>query len=97
MLFMLKQLSAKGILFYFRDGEKPVHKITMAVLAVILLITLFLLNLDYFIAAAAATLISTVFALTAQKLLGGINGDIIGAFIIITEALAYLILSLIII
>lgn len=96
-LFILKPLSTKGILFYFRDGEKPIHKIMMFIVTIAVLTIFLIIHLYYFIAALIAILISTGFALIAKKELGGINGDIIGAFIIITEAAAYLILSILII
>lgn len=93
VLFAFKPLSNTGILFYFRDGEKPIHKIMMILITLMISALIFLLGIKYFISAMIALLIAEGIALIARKALGGINGDIIGAMIILTEAAAYLILS----
>lgn len=97
VLFCFKPLSNRGILAYFHNGEKPVHKLLAALELILLLIGFWLLSgsLTALIAPMAALLAVLLLAMSAQKALGGINGDIVGAGIVIFEAVCYLLLAVI--
>ncbi len=95
VLFNYEPLSSSGIMKYFKTGQKRIHN-TIAVLWVIILTAglVFVTGEVYTLIVSVVTLIAGLYiAGHSEKELGGINGDIVGCVIVITEALGYLMLG----
>ncbi len=95
VLFNYEPLSSSGIMKYFKTGQKKVHNL-VAVLWVILLsagLVMVTYEINTLIVSLSAIIVGLWIAKHAEKKLGGINGDIVGAVIVITEALGYLLLG----
>ena len=89
-LFAFPELETSGLLHYFRSGFQKKH-IVISAFFIVASIGLGLLGgLRTFLALAAASVVTLMFTLKANKELGGINGDVIGACVIIFEGISYL-------
>ncbi len=96
VLFICKPLQTTGILYYFRDGLHKKHIIIASCILILLLSIFSFLKLLYVLVFLGAVLLATGFVLFAQKKLDGINGDIIGASIILLETITYFTIPLVI-
>ncbi len=90
MLFEMKPLSQTGILAFFRSGKKKYYSYIMAAIFVSICAVVFFFSLVYPTALVFALAASLILSLSAQKGLGGINGDVIGACVITFELVAYM-------
>ena len=84
----------KGLLYYFNSGKKLLHTASVAIQCVIALAGSYFVSPVLFFSLAGAGAIALAAAKIAEKLLGGINGDVIGGGVILTEAACYLMLAL---
>ncbi|MBE6038869.1 MAG: adenosylcobinamide-GDP ribazoletransferase, partial [Anaerofustis stercorihominis] len=94
ILFFFEPLSSSGIMKYFKTGQKKIHNI-IAILTLISLISAMSIicsSVSVAVVGVVCVFVGLMIAMHAQKELGGINGDIVGAVIVITEALCYLLL-----
>lgn len=96
VLFVCKPLQTTGILYYFRDGLLKKHIMTAFVVLILILTIFAFLNMLYALIFIGSVLLVTIFVVFAQKKLDGINGDIIGASIILLETISYFAIPLII-
>ena len=96
VLFTFKPLeNNKGLLFFFRDGMKKYHIVLCIVQFVVVSAVFALINLNRFYALMLSSVISFLVCKTAERLLGGINGDVTGGGIIVFEAFMYFISALV--
>lgn len=95
VLFGFEPLSGSGIMKYFKTGQTKKHNVIAIMWIIFLSAGLWLVagRLSSLIIPAADLLVGLWLAKKAEKELGGINGDIVGAVIVITEALGYLLLG----
>lgn len=84
----------KGLLYYFNSGKGAFHVACVAAQCVLSLAAAFFADRLLGFSLAGAALIALLAAKTAEKLLGGINGDVIGGGVILTEAMSYLMLAM---
>ncbi len=89
-LFVFPELETSGLLHYFRSGFQNKHIAISAVYIVASIGLGILGGMRTFIALTAAAVVTLMFTIKANKELGGINGDVIGACVIIFEAVSYL-------
>ena len=94
ILFFYEPLSTSGIMKYFKTGQKKIHNIIALLTLVAVVGAMSVMCSSYFVLSVGGVCVVTglLLASHAQKELGGINGDIVGAAIVITEALCYLLL-----
>lgn len=94
VLFNFEPLSSSGIMKYFKTGQRRLHNNVAVMWVVLLSAGLWVLTgeIKTLIVSAAVIITGLFIAKHAEKELGGINGDIVGAVIVITEALGYLLL-----
>ena len=95
IVFILKPITNNGIMFYFKDGTKVLHKVFMGVLFIVLVFVAYLINCTYAISIIGATIFCVILTAKCKKSFGGINGDVIGANIILFELSSYIIVCLI--
>ncbi len=95
VLFYYEPLSSSGIMKYFKTGQTKKHNVIAVVWVMVLSAALALAggSVRTLIVPGACLLAGLYIARHAEKELGGINGDIVGAVIVITEALGYLLLG----
>ena len=92
ILFTLRPIeNNRGLLYYFGNGRTPAHVICVALEFAAALAAGFVISPAVAAVIASGAAVSFIFAKTAEALLGGINGDVIGAGVIIFEAVSYLI------
>ena len=96
VLFVCKPLQTTGILYYFRDGLDKKHIRIASIVLLLNLIVFAFLSILYALISLGSVLLVTMFVVFAQKKLDGINGDIIGASIILLETITYFAIPLII-
>ncbi|NLW70612.1 MAG: adenosylcobinamide-GDP ribazoletransferase [Eubacteriaceae bacterium] len=89
-LFKLRELETNGLLHYFRQGFKTSHVLWCVFCLFAAAVFACLINFKTLLALIAGGVFSLLFALRAQRDLGGINGDVTGAAVIIFEAACYL-------
>ena len=85
----------KGLLYYFNSGKKNLHTASVAVQGLAALMASYFISPIMCCCLAGAAAVSLLTAKIAEKLLGGINGDVIGGGVILTEAACYLLLALV--
>ncbi|MCL1802205.1 MAG: adenosylcobinamide-GDP ribazoletransferase [Eubacteriaceae bacterium] len=91
LMFTIDPLETSTIMRYFTSGKKPVHLACVFIAASCTAVGILLLAGVWAFAAALASLFASyMLASHAKRELGGINGDIIGASIILSEILCYL-------
>ncbi len=96
ILFTFKPLeNNKGLLFYFRNGMKKYHVVLSAVQFAVAAAAFVLISFNLLYTLLLSALISFLTCKTAEKLLGGINGDVIGGGIVLFEAFMYFISALV--
>lgn len=95
VLFICKPLQTSGILYYFRDGLSRKHIVTASIILVVFISLFAYMKLLFALIFTGAVFLVTGFVIFAQKKLDGINGDIIGASIILLETLTYFAIPLI--
>ena len=96
VLFVCKPLQTTGILYYFRDGLDKKHIMIASIVLILILVVFAFINILYALIFLGSVLLVTMFVLFAHKKLDGINGDIIGASIILLETITYFAIPLII-
>lgn len=82
-------------MFYFKDGQKNVHLITMLISMLVLLLATAFIGMSYFIAIVITIAIIMIMDILIQHDIGGINGDVAGATIVLTEFLSYFLIAVI--
>ncbi|MBO4359498.1 MAG: adenosylcobinamide-GDP ribazoletransferase [Eubacteriaceae bacterium] len=83
----------KGLLYYFNSGKSGLHVFCVAAQCALGLAASYFISPLLCGSLLGASALSLLIAKTAEKLLGGINGDVIGGGVILTEAVSYLILA----
>ena len=81
---------------YFKTGQTKKHNVIAILWVIILSAGLFFVGyceVSALIIPISCIIVGLWIAKHAEKELGGINGDIVGAVIVITEALGYLLLG----
>lgn len=95
ILFTFKPLeNNKGLLYYFGNGKKPWHVFTVTTETALGLIAMYAVSSTLALAGLIAMAISFIAAKTVEKTLDGINGDVIGGGVMVTEALTYFIYAI---
>jgi len=90
LMFSLAPLETSSIMRYFTDGVRSFHRAALAVCTLTLTAAcVFLGGLRCLPAPLIAIGVQFILAKHAEKELGGINGDIIGACIVLGEAVQY--------
>ena len=96
VLFNYEPLSSSGIMKYIKTGQTKKHNVIAILWVIILSAGLFFVGyceVSALIIPISCIIVGLWIAKHAEKELGGINGDIVGAVIVITEALGYLLLG----
>lgn len=95
ILFTFRPLeNNKGLLYYFGSGKKPVHVFIVMTEAAAGLIAMYAVSPVLALSGLIAMAVSFIAAKAVEKTLDGINGDVIGGGVIVTEALTYLIYAI---
>ncbi len=95
IIFLMKPLQNKGLMFYFKDGQKKVHLIGMLISTFVLLLATAFIGMSYLIAIVISIATITIIDMLIQHDIGGINGDVAGATIVLSEFLSYLLIAVI--
>ncbi len=96
ILFTYKPLSNEGILAYFRTGSNITKTVITAVMALAGIICCFCIGFNIGVAGGIGVIAAVIFAQISQHQFGGINGDVIGFCIVVSEAVIYLMSAILI-
>ena len=94
IMFEFKSLSDKGIMAYFKQGNKPIHIIIILFQVLIAFVLSYIMGFNYLLSIIFEVVTMFAISLLGLKALGGINGDILGASVVLGEAVAYLSLGI---
>ncbi len=85
-----RPLSNEGLGAFFSTGKKFRHYLVLVLFAAVAAAVFICGGTAYIIAASISAVSALLLSMAAVKKLGGINGDIIGAGIVLSEAVFYM-------
>lgn len=95
IIFLFHPLQNKGLMFYFKDGEKKYHLYLMIASIVVLTVAIGWISLSYLLGMVLSLLIVLMMDLWIDHSIGGINGDVAGATIVMSEFISYFVIVII--
>lgn len=95
VIFSFKPLQNKGLMFYFKDGEKNYHLWIMIISIAILIGAIGWISMPYLFGTVLSLLLVFMMDLWINRSIGGINGDVAGATIVMSEFISYFVIAVI--